>query len=400
MALINQFLQAQQRFQNLLLSKAGVVGVGVGYKNSDTGESDELSLVALVEQKKPLAAIREEDIVPQEVEGAKTDVVEVGVIRAQTARDRFRPIIPAGISVAHPMVTAGTLGCFVYDDAGNMYILSNNHVLSNSNDALIGDRILQPGPADGGENPKDTIALLHRYAQISYTDDNVVGDPNPVIGKEEPEPDPTPNPDPTPIPDRPTTPTNPGSGGDGCAAFIISFADTLAKMNDPEASVQVVKASSVPTKFDPIDPTPIQAQAAIPQNGLDAAIARVLTTDAFNFNTDIVKIGKVTGTRPPTLGMRVRKYGRTTEYTEGTVTLINATIDVAYSTLIGRRTARFTGQVMTTGMSAGGDSGSLIVAGDSQDAVGLLFAGSGATTIFTPIERVLSKLKVKINPNA
>ncbi|MEO0597682.1 MAG: serine protease, partial [Chloroflexota bacterium] len=138
----------------------------------------------------------------------------------------------------------------------------------------------------------------------------------------------------------------------------------------------------------------------IPQNGLDAAIARVLTTDAFNFNTDIVKIGKVTGTRPPTLGMRVRKYGRTTEYTEGTVTLINATIDVAYSTLIGRRTARFTGQVMTTGMSAGGDSGSLIVAGDSQDAVGLLFAGSGAATIFTPIERVLSKLKVKINPNA
>jgi hypothetical protein len=77
---------------------------------------------------------------------------------------------------------------------------------------------------------------------------------------------------------------------------------------------------------------------------------------------------------------------------------VNAVVDVGYTTAAGRKTARFTGQVMTTGMSAGGDSGSLIVAKDSQDAVGLLFAGSGTTTIFTPITLVLNALQVRLTP--
>jgi hypothetical protein len=46
-------------------------------------------------------------------------------------------------------------------------------------------------------------------------------------------------------------------------------------------------------------------------------------------------------------------------------------------------------------MSTGGDSGSLIVEANTQNAVGLLFAGSGQTTVFTPIDRVLSTLNVK-----
>ena len=46
-------------------------------------------------------------------------------------------------------------------------------------------------------------------------------------------------------------------------------------------------------------------------------------------------------------------------------------------------------------MSQGGDSGSLIVELNSQTAVGLLFAGSGTATIFTPIERVLAEMNVQ-----
>lgn len=52
-----------------------------------------------------------------------------------------------GGSCGHYLITAGTLGGFVEDDAGR-YILSNNHVLANSDDAWIGDPILQPGPLD------------------------------------------------------------------------------------------------------------------------------------------------------------------------------------------------------------------------------------------------------------
>jgi hypothetical protein len=69
------------------------------------------------------------------------------------------------------------------------------------------------------------------------------------------------------------------------------------------------------------------------------------------------------------------------------------TVTVAYGT---GRTARFENQIVTSAMSQGGDSGSLLVAGDTQQAVGLLFAGSEQTTIHSPIQAVLDSLEVDI----
>lgn len=388
MALINQFLEAQRQYQLELLSKRGVVGVGIGYRNGDKGEADELALVAMVEQKLALAAMSDEDKVPAEVGGVKTDVMEVGVIRAQvnsSPRDHWRPTVPSGVSIGHYLITAGTYGVMVYDSDGTAYLLSNNHVLANSNDALPNDPILQPGATDGGTNPADVVAVLDRYAKISYVDETVIGDPNPVIGGS-----PTPAPTPTP------PPTTPPSGNSGCAAFIVSFADTLAKAQDPNAQVQLTTASSVGTNYDPFEATSVQAQAAIPENQLDAALA--LPTDAAMFQREILQIGGLSGVMPVSIGMQVRKHGRTTAFTTGTVTLINSTVDVGYRTAAGARTARFVGQVMTTAMSQGGDSGSVIVDANSQNAVGLLFAGSPSATIFTPIERVLQKFGVRITP--
>jgi hypothetical protein len=395
MALLSQFLETQRRFQRELMAKGGVVGVGIGYKNAEEGERGEMAIVAMVEQKKPKAAIDSENLIPSQLDGIKTDVIEVGVIRAQVntgPRDTWRPMIPPGVSIGHHLVTAGTFGALVFDTlTGQAYILSNNHVLANSNDAFLGDMILQPGPTDGGQNPGDLVASLIKYAKLSYTGDSIVGDPNPIISK--PVSTPT-TPTPPTSPTTPTTPTNPQPEAGGCASLIVSLANGLAKANDPDARVQIVSASAVSSKFDPAEPTTIEAQAAIPENQLDAALA--IPKDANMFSKEIMQIGVITGTKPPTLGMSVRKFGRTTGFTTGQITLINATIDVGYSTQKGKQTARFTGQVMTTGMSQGGDSGSLIVDGSSQNAVGLLFAGSGTATIFTPIERVLSKLGVQL----
>ena len=66
-------------------------------------------------------------------------------------------------------------------------------------------------------------------------------------------------------------------------------------------------------------------------------------------------------------------------------------MDVSYGA---GRTARFEGQLVAGGMSQGGDSGSLVVDGNSNNAVGLLFAGSTSTTIFCPIEEVLNILNI------
>ncbi|NOG48389.1 MAG: hypothetical protein HND48_02265 [Chloroflexi bacterium] len=55
--------------------------------------------------------------------------------------------------------------------------------------------------------------------------------------------------------------------------------------------------------------------------------------------------------------MAVRKAGRTTDYTQSMITLLNATVNVGYVTVRGPRTARFTGQIIAQPFSQGGDSG-------------------------------------------
>jgi hypothetical protein len=47
-------------------------------------------------------------------------------------------------------------------------ILSNNHVLANSNGGVFGDCITQPGPYDGGRCPADQIAILERFVPINF----------------------------------------------------------------------------------------------------------------------------------------------------------------------------------------------------------------------------------------
>ncbi len=45
---------------------------------------------------------------------------------------------------------SGTLGALVKDQASNLFILSNNHVLAESDQGLVGDTIIQPGLVDTG----------------------------------------------------------------------------------------------------------------------------------------------------------------------------------------------------------------------------------------------------------
>ena len=389
MALFNQLLDAQQRFLLELLAKQGVVGVGLGYKDAKGEPTDELAIVAMVEQKKPKEALRDEDMIPPEIEGAKTDVLEVGLIRAQVnsgSRDSWRPTIPPGTTIGHYLVTAGTFGALVYDSAtGDPLILSNNHVLANSNDTLLNDPILQPAATDGGVRPGDVVATLDRYLNLVYVGDPYTGGQVLIGGQ-----DSTPTEEP-----KPTTPI-PSTQPDGCATLLVSLGNGLARLNNSQTRLTTTQAAA--QAFDPNDATTVEAQAVIPENTIDAALARPV--DAAMFSNEIRHIGRITGTKTVTLGMKVRKTGRTTDFTEGTVTVVNTVVDVGYNTAAGKKTARFTGQVMTTGMSAGGDSGSLVVAADSQDAVGLLFAGSGTTTLFNPINLVLQRLKVQLTPKS
>lgn len=84
--------------------------------------------------------------------------------------DRHRPVV-CGVSVGHSNVNAaGTLGCLV-EKEGHHYILSNNHVLTDSNEATPGDAVIQPGSIDGGTPPEDNIATLEPYSEIDFSGD-------------------------------------------------------------------------------------------------------------------------------------------------------------------------------------------------------------------------------------
>lgn len=134
-------------------------------------------------------------------------------------------------------------------------------------------------------------------------------------------------------------------------------------------------------------------------NRLDAAIA-LTTTDNLGSSTPEGGYGAPRRwTQDAVLGMKVQKYGRTTGHTHGTVSGINATLDVAYRD----GTARFEGQIVVTGrgFSAGGDSGSLIVTDgmlmSDRRPVGLLFAGTQTTTLANPIDLVLDRFGVHVD---
>jgi hypothetical protein len=100
----------------------------------------------------------------------QVDVRVIGPVRALSSptapgqlQRRVRPLRP-GLSMAHPSVSAGTLGGFVRV-RGRLALLSNNHVLAASDAADIGDAVLQPGPADGG-TARDRVGTLLAFEDL------------------------------------------------------------------------------------------------------------------------------------------------------------------------------------------------------------------------------------------
>jgi archaellum component FlaF (FlaF/FlaG flagellin family) len=137
-------------------------------------------------------------------------------------------------------------------------------------------------------------------------------------------------------------------------------------------------------------------------NSVDAAIA-LSSTDLLGNSTPVdsdpdAYYTPSEETAEPFVGQAVKKIGRTTELTYGTVDAVNVTVDVCYDDTCSD-IARFTDQISITPgtFSAGGDSGSLIVTQDGNHPVGLLFAGSNTITLANRISSVLSTFGVTID---
>lgn len=284
--------------QNLayLFSRRNVVACGVGFKETEGGITDEPCVVVSVAKKMPEAQLSPADIVPKKLGEVKTDVQETGVIRAlQGHTDRWRPA-PGGVSIGHVDITAGTLGCLVIRD-GELFILSNNHVLANSNAANKGDAIIQAGRYDGG-TLDDRIATLEDFIPLNF------GTSPPTCSM--------------------------ATGAEGLLNWLAKLLGS---------SHRVMAFQEIPG-----------------QNLVDAAIARPLSDDLVEER--ILEIGVPKGSRDATLGAQVKKSGRTTGFTTGRITQIDVTTQVSYGE---GQDAIFEDQLMAGAMSKGGDSGSAVL---------------------------------------
>ena len=190
----------------------------------------------------------------------------------------------------------------------------------------------------------------------------------------------------------------------GTTPYILSNNHVLARENTASIGEDIVQpgrydnkpkcANKVSTDkiADLSDFVPIVFSTSA-NNRVDAAIAQLSTTD-FTCATLPAYYGfPGTTSVTATVGLAVKKVGRTSSLSTGSVTAVNATVNVGYSA----GTARFVGQILTTSISRSGDSGSLVVTNDANNnPVGLLFAGSSSVTVVNPIGDVLSALNVTI----
>lgn len=153
-----------------IVATDNVVGMGISEKVSDGKATGVIALTFYVERKKAKGKLRASERVPPAVPesiagGASivTDVKEIGKLRPEVNATR-KPLQP-GNSVGHIDATAGTFGAVVSRN-GELYILSNSHVLALSGLARRGDAIVYPGVFDGGVLVDDLVAKLARFKKF------------------------------------------------------------------------------------------------------------------------------------------------------------------------------------------------------------------------------------------
>ena len=160
-------------------STQGIVGVGIGLSDPESmslggGQPGEPALTLFTESALPADVLQSQlahSAGTRALSSVPVQQVPVGAVDAYSHRARHRPA-PGGVSVGHVNITAGTLGSRAIGLTApwnnRHLVLSNNHVLANSNAAQVNDSIVQPGPTDGGRHPADQIAVLARWVPISF----------------------------------------------------------------------------------------------------------------------------------------------------------------------------------------------------------------------------------------
>jgi hypothetical protein len=158
-----------------------ILGIGVGLKYTEGSLTGDLCVKIFVSDKVRESELSSSDLIPKEVAGKITDVEQVSrpVLHAADAR-YDRPVL-CGVSVGLADVfEIGTIGVLVATKSNDLCILSNNHVLANSNGdanpgaSQLGQQVLQPGQMTRRPMPNDVIGELHDFVPLRSNASNLV----------------------------------------------------------------------------------------------------------------------------------------------------------------------------------------------------------------------------------
>ncbi|WP_329115526.1 hypothetical protein [Streptomyces sp. NBC_01465] len=347
---------------------ANVVGFGHGMKWTDGRPTGEQAVVVFVTQKVPESMLPERDVVPQQMDdGTPTDVIAVGHVSAQRhQQQRGQRGVPA---------QEGS-----YRGDGNVSeqlaqlsqpMLEELRELGSLEPQLLKRRMR---PAPSGISVGNVRVTAGTLGSVVYDF----------------------------LPGATTDPPGPGLGTPS-AFYILSNNHVLADCNRAPQGSAIVQPGVFDGGQDPADRIAtldrfitVQFAPQMPlerqNNIVDAALGKVEFQDA---TREQYFSGAPRAWRRKSnvaVGDPVKKTGRTTNISFGRIIATDATIDVNYGTA---GTARFKDQILTTNISAGGDSGSLVTSPDNV-ALGLLFAGSTVVTVVNHIENVRALLRVEI----
>jgi hypothetical protein len=161
---------AHAKAMRRVINDRNVVGVGISEKITQKRKTGKLALTFYVQRKISPKKLRAEMAVPPTVpeslsgsEAIPCDVIVLGKVVPEANVTRH-PVQP-GFSIGHVDITAGTLGAVV-SKGGDLFLLSNSHVLAVSGTAKKGDDIVYPGIADKGTKPNDLVAKLTDFKKF------------------------------------------------------------------------------------------------------------------------------------------------------------------------------------------------------------------------------------------
>jgi hypothetical protein len=162
-----------------LLEYPYVVGVGIGPKIVAGERTDQLAIIAFVEDKRD---VPDDDRIPETIDGVLTDVQESGEFTTDDVdspfdgsparNDRHRPFV-GGVSVGHPAINAGS-SSGIFDRDGETVIVTNRHIAAEDDENPVGDPFLQPGPLHGGDEGEDSVGTVRSIGPWNEDGTNVL----------------------------------------------------------------------------------------------------------------------------------------------------------------------------------------------------------------------------------